>query len=483
MHRWLGLGLCLVLASGVAGCSDYSTGGGDFGATPGGVKDMRFARALVEKGRVPPADALLVEAMFAEHDLPLAGITCAETLCLRAAMGRAPSLDGEAHGWAQVGLSSSIDPDAFVRPATSFIATVDVSGSMGWGESGETPGVIARKLLKELAGKLSPNDRFALVTYGSDVDLELDWVQGGDPAIQSEIAALDTDGSTNMEAGLELAFELGEAEAAKGRETRVLLFTDEQPNVGATESTEFEKRVGDAASHRVGLTVFGLGLGLGAELMKDMAHLRGGNAFSLVDTTEVDPFMQENWPWFTVPIAFDLEVHATPTSGASVLAGYGFPGGSDGPAKSLEVASVFLSKKKGGLLLELGGALGPMDGVDLELRYLGPDDAPHTQSVSTRVGNGALDERGVDMPELGVARATSLAIFVSAMHDAAALYATDEIAAAKLLDDALLRLKADADASGDADLKTEWEFWSKLSKLMHDSADQGDLYEQYAGEY
>lgn len=479
MHRLASrFALVLGLSLGLTACSEYATGGGDFGATPGGVKDLTFARGLVEKGQVPPAEALLVEAMFAEHDLPLDGPACAETLCLRSAIGRAPALDGQARGWAQIGLSSSIDPDTFVRPATSFVATVDVSGSMGWGDL-ESPGEIARKLLGELASKLGPNDRFALVTYGSDVDLELSWVSGGDADIQSAIAGLGTDGSTNMEAGLELAFSLGEKEAAKGRETRVLLFTDEQPNVGATESTEFEKMVGDAASHRVGLTVFGLGLGLGAELMKDMAHMRGGNAFSLVETSDIDPFMSENWPWFTVPIAFDLEVRASPTPGVGVFAGHGFPGGSDGAAKSLEVASVFLSKKRGGLLLELDGALTADAGVDLELSYLGPDDAHHTSTLTARVGEAPLDERGVSMPGLGVSRATSLAIFMRAMHEAAELYAKNPDAAAKLLDTSLERLQADGEAAKDADLLGEAEFWKKLSTLMHAGASQGDLYGQY----
>ncbi|MFO0612477.1 MAG: VWA domain-containing protein [Polyangiaceae bacterium] len=476
MHRFVSrMGLLLSLSAAVTltGCSEV--GGGDMGATPGGVKDMTFARTLVEAGRVPPASALLVEAMFAEHDLPLSGAPCTEALCLKSAIGRAPTLEGEAHAWAQIGLSSGVDSDTFVRPATSFIATVDVSGSMGWGGQG-SPGEIARKLLSQITGKLGGNDRVSIVTYGSSVDLELDWVPGNDPGIPTVIAGLSENGSTNMEAGLERAFQLGEAEAAKGRETRVLLFTDEQPNVGATDPGSFEDLVRDAASHRVGLTVFGLGLGLGAELMQDMAHLRGGNAFSLAEDADVDPFIAENWPWFTVPVAYDLEVHSKPTSGVSVIAGYGFPGGADGPAQSLEVASVFLSKSRGGLLLELGGEFKPDSGVDFDLTYLGPNDQAHAVTVSTRIGSAPLDARGVSMPELGVSRATSLAIFVSAMHEAAALYATQPGAAAALLDGALERLHADADASKDADLSAEFTFWTKLAALMHQGAPQGDLY-------
>src|SRR5689334_17183734 len=104
----------LLVISTVAACGGMEgaggPGGGDFGATVGGVKDLHLARDLIARGQVPPAAALLVEAMFAEHDLGLAGPPCADTLCLRGALGVAPDAAGVSEGWMQVGLSSTIDP-------------------------------------------------------------------------------------------------------------------------------------------------------------------------------------------------------------------------------------------------------------------------------------------------------------------------------------------------------------------------------------
>src|SRR5262245_41852193 len=151
--------LLLVCAIGCGGGGGY---GGDFGATPGGVKDLHLARELIAMGMVPPADALLVEAMFAEHDLPLEGAPCARTLCVRAAAGFAPDGGGQPRGYAQVGLSSTIDPATWERPSTTFIFTVDVSGSMGWG-SGTTPGEMSRRLMNELTDQLQPDDQVAIV--------------------------------------------------------------------------------------------------------------------------------------------------------------------------------------------------------------------------------------------------------------------------------------------------------------------------------
>ncbi len=144
MRRILGfvtVGLCIfaafgcnsnmaVEAGGVAGVAP--PGSGDFGATQGGVQDMSFARELVKQGRVPPADAISVEAMFSEHDLPLQGSPCTTTLCLRGAMGVAPNAAEHNAAWVQIGMSSTIDPANFERPSLAVIATVDVSGSMGY---------------------------------------------------------------------------------------------------------------------------------------------------------------------------------------------------------------------------------------------------------------------------------------------------------------------------------------------------------------
>src|SRR5215208_6216882 len=132
--------LAALLASACGMSSDFSggspTSGGDFGATPGGVKDMHLARDLIAQGTVPPAAALLVEGMFSEHDLGLTGAPCALPLCLRAAGGVAPDLDGHPRGWLQIGMSSAIDSSTWQPPPTTYVMTVDVSGSMGW-EAGD----------------------------------------------------------------------------------------------------------------------------------------------------------------------------------------------------------------------------------------------------------------------------------------------------------------------------------------------------------
>jgi Ca-activated chloride channel homolog len=467
--------LSLVLIAAV-GCS--GGGGGGFGATPGGVKDLHLARALIAAGQVPPADALLVEAMFAEHDLPLEGALCERTLCVRAAAGFAPDRDGQPRGYAQVGLSSTINPDTWQRPSTTFIFTVDVSGSMGWGTE-TTPGELSRQLLHDLTDQLRADDQVAIVTYGSDVSTPLALTSASNATkIHDAIDDLSEDGSTNMEAGMKRAYSIGATAVGKTQQVRVVVFTDVQPNVGATDGESFNTLVGNAATGNVHTTVLALGTGIGPEVMRAMASLRGANAFSLTAPEQVDTFIADEYPWFTTPVAYSLRVNATLASGWSINRGLGFPAASDGEQVGLKAETVFLSKRKGALLVELAAPDDTAIGLagEFALEYIEPDGTAITDAAAFAYDGTALDDRGQWFAQHGVARTTALGLLTDGMHEAAKLYETDHAAALEVMRAANARFAADAAVLADADLGIEVDLAAALTTLMEQGAPQGTLY-------
>lgn len=489
--RVLGLLATTALAgAGCGGMADVGAGGGsDFGATPGGVQDMSFARELVANGQVPPPEAFLVEGMFSEHDLGLAGAPCPTLLCLRSAVAVAPTLDGEPSGWLQIGMSSTIDPEAFARPSLTLVAAVDVSGSMGWDYSNDeneypTPGALSRRLLHALSEHLGPQDRIAIVTYGSTVATPLALTAGDRQGlIERAIDDLDTNGSTNMEAGLQRAYEVARDAIADGEteETRIVLFTDVQPNVGATSATEFEQMVTGGAEDGIGITVLGLGLGLGQEIMNAMSHLRGGNAFSLTRGEHVDRFVEENWPWFASPIAYDLSMKVAATEGFAIRDRYGFPEGAE-EELGLEVSTVFLSRRKGALLLRIapdqsnGATALDAFAVQATLRYLTPEGEEVALQLDPGYEGQALDARGHYYEQPGTARTLALALLVTGMREAAVLYAGSRPDAVELMKVTRDRFAADAEVLNDASLTPELELATTLLELMQSGAFQGGLY-------
>ena len=92
-------------------CGDMAPTVGGMGATPGGVQDIQAARALIEQGVIPNVEAFVPEGILSEHDLPISGPDCTETLCLDAALGIAPDENGVISEWVQIGLSSHVEPD------------------------------------------------------------------------------------------------------------------------------------------------------------------------------------------------------------------------------------------------------------------------------------------------------------------------------------------------------------------------------------
>jgi Ca-activated chloride channel family protein len=479
MRRHLLLVPLLVLVPACGGMEGGGFGDDDFGATPGGVKDLTLARELIAAGQIPPAEALLVEAMFAEHDLGLTGPPCNETLCLKAGAGVAPDLAGVDHAWLQVGMSSNVDPDTWQRPATTFIYTVDVSGSMSWDYTGDQPAPsrLALALLHALTDELDAQDEVAMVTYGSSIDTPLPITRGDQhAAVHAAIADLHEDGSTNMEAGLARAYELGVAARARGRDhVRIVLFTDTQPNLGATTPSEFETYVAAGAEDGVEITVIALGLGIGAEVLAGMSHLRGANAFSMVDNDDTAIFMDESYPWFTTPIAYDLSLAVTPSAGLTVDRAYGFPS----EETELAVSTVFLSKRKGALLVSLApGDATALDtlSANLDLAYTTPAGTPRGEALHVERGGAPLDERGQWFGQTSVASTTALALLVAGMHDAAEAYASDPVTAQTIMQAAYDRYAEDAAASEDLQLAIEVDFAAAMLQLIIDRAPQGSLY-------
>ena len=485
--RWIGLFFFALLLSGChsmegLSSSGHSMPGGEFGATPGGVQSLTTAREFVNHGHVPPAEAFVVEGMFSEHDLPLSGEPCDDVLCVRGALGVAPDAAEEDSIWVQVGLSSTIDPENFEREPIAIVAVVDVSGSMGWGyQNDNSPGEISRELLLQLSNQLDSEDRIAIVTFGSDVNTVLEPTPGGAPTIAAAINGLSPDGVTKLEDGLRQGYALAEQAVDVYDEVRVILFSDMQPNVGLTEPSDFEQIAADGADEGVSLTVLGLGLGLQQGFLNKMSHLRGGNAFSLMTRAAVDEFVADHWPWFVSPIAYELQFSAESCSDLEVKAAYGFPGTEHGEDPSLEVATVFLSKNRGALLLELkaldGASLSDAH-VDLNLSYTKPDGSQVSKTIDLRYNDESVDACGVYMPQDGIDKTVALALLTEALHESASLYQSSQGAAASHLAAALERFDAAKDRLNDSGINDEAEFWPKLLKLIDEGAPQGDFYGQ-----
>ena len=456
-------------------------GGGELGATPGGVQDMGLARELVKNGTVPPKEAFTVEGMFSEYDLPLEGKACEELLCLRGALGVAPTLNEESSAWVQVGLSSSLDIERFERPSLSLVLVIDVSGSMGWEyqtvyEEYQTPLKVAQSLLNKLIPELNVQDEVAIVTYGSSARTSLEFTSGHKHEdARGVIDGLRAGGSTAMEAGLRLAYELMSEANNRTAEKRLLLFTDVQPNVGATTATEFERLVQNGANEGTSITVFGVGIGLGPDIFETMSKVRGGNAFSLFGSEEINKIVKEDWPFLVSPVAYDLSLRLLPSNGFRVAEGYGFP--TTNNKAELNVSTVFFSRRRGALLVRLSKQDSDFENLSVQglLSYETLDRKLKSQTLDLKYNGQPLkDGHYYEQPSVG--KTVALGLLVSNMRKAVEMYGTRREEAVSLMQDTLKRFRTDTENY--PELSQEVSFAQALYELMRSGAKQGTLYGQ-----
>lgn len=327
----------------------------EFGATPGGAQDIGYFRERVAAGEIPLPEVFTPEGLFSEHDLPLAtGSACTKTFCAEArAMEVTIGGQGDVEFLAQLGFSSGLDPRTFKRAPLNLVAVVDRSGSMDG-----RPLELVRASLREVVDQLGPDDRFSLVGYESTASVMLHPTSlEHRKDIDRAIDGLVSGGATAMEEGLQVGYELAERSAKKfDGTTRVMLFTDERPNVGRTDAQSFMGMAREGSRKGVGLTTIGVSNHFGAELAQQLSSVRGGNLFFFADIETMQQKFADEFDTMVTELAYDLNLEITPAPGMKIAGVYGVPGSAlvwRGDTIVLDVETIFLSKRKGAIYVGL----------------------------------------------------------------------------------------------------------------------------------
>ncbi|MCK5804288.1 MAG: VWA domain-containing protein [Lentisphaeria bacterium] len=162
-----------------------------------------------------------------------------------------------------------VTPGVDLKPLSGgadYVFVLDVSGSMR-GKLAILADGVSRVL-----GKLSPADRYKVVTFSNNAQVVVDW-QSAEPAnVQSAIAtvkALQVQGGTNVYAGLQKALSNMDADRAMS----LVLVTDGVTNTGVMDPKAFHKLMKQAD-----VRVFGFLMGNSGNwpLMKTICDASGG---------------------------------------------------------------------------------------------------------------------------------------------------------------------------------------------------------------
>ncbi|MGH8479477.1 MAG: vWA domain-containing protein [Gammaproteobacteria bacterium] len=164
------------------------------------------------------------------------------------------------------------------RKATDVIVVLDHSGSM----AAENRLPFAKQAVVELLGRLTPEDRFALVVFDSLAAVASEPTPVTDRARErliQTVRAIQPGSGTNLGDGILKAEAIApRADTERGR--RVLLLSDGEANEGITSPIELGGLARGMSEHGLILSTIGMGLGFNESLMSTLAdHGMGTYAF------------------------------------------------------------------------------------------------------------------------------------------------------------------------------------------------------------
>jgi Ca-activated chloride channel family protein len=165
------------------------------------------------------------------------------------------------------------------RVPVNLVVVLDRSGSMAGQKLAE-----AQRAAKVLVEQLGPNDRLAVVDFGSDVrTLESQRADAAGKARLNEfIDGVRDNGSTNIALALGAAQKLIQPLVPEFKASRIIFLSDGQPTEGVVDAPTLAHQV--EGLHENGLTVSAIGVGVdfNGALMRELAD-KGAGFYGFID--------------------------------------------------------------------------------------------------------------------------------------------------------------------------------------------------------
>ncbi|MFG0254595.1 MAG: von Willebrand factor type A domain-containing protein, partial [Rhodopirellula sp. JB053] len=160
---------------------------------------------------------------------------------------------------------------------------LDNSGSMERIDRQDT----VRKAFATLAEQLQPNDAITLISFASQPRLLADRVPGEQAEeLVSLIDQLPSEGGTNIESALQLAFEKAQEQQSENAQNRIVLLTDGAVNLGDADPANLASMITQIRDNGIAFDAAGIiADGLNDEVLESMTR-KGDGRYYLLDSIE-----------------------------------------------------------------------------------------------------------------------------------------------------------------------------------------------------
>jgi Ca-activated chloride channel family protein len=261
-------------------------------------------RRFIDEGRAPPADSVRVEELINYFDYGYARPTSAtQPFAITAAVTESPW--GAGRQIVHVALQGYELPEAERRPL-NLTFLVDVSGSMGSPDKL----ALAQKSMNLIIDRLRPQDTAAVTFYAEGAGTRLAPTPGDRKLkLRCAVASLYASGGTAGATGMTNAYDQAQANFARDRVNRILMFTDGDFNVGVTDDMRLEDYVAAKRETGIYLSVYGFGRGNYQDSrMQTIAQAGNGTAAYVDDLNEARRLFGPAFDRGAFPIADDVKI-------------------------------------------------------------------------------------------------------------------------------------------------------------------------------
>ena len=263
-------------------------------------------RRMINQGILPPADAIRTEEFvnYFDYDYAKKNESGSDApFSIDTAIATSPW--AEQRHIMRIGLRG-FSPDVNQITGRNLVFLLDVSGSMN--QANKLP--LLTRSLELLTAQLSEQDSVSIVVYAGASGVVLEPTQGDQKAkIKQALASLSAGGSTNGQAGIELAYNMAEQAFIKDGVNRVILATDGDFNVGVTSQERLIELIKHKRQKGIALTTLGFGQGnYNDHLMEQLADAGNGN-YAYIDTIhEARKVLVEEMNATLLTIAKDVKI-------------------------------------------------------------------------------------------------------------------------------------------------------------------------------
>ena len=369
----------------------------NLGFSVGGAKDVSNFRLNIENGYLPQANSITYEGLFYDYYFDTSGIS-SETDDLFSPsynfVRERNLLTDEEETWLSVGLNSNLKESDFKRKKLNLVVVLDISGSMNSGfdkyyydkaggkkeNDNRSKLEIATETICSMLDHLNSDDRFGMVLFErkSFLAKPLNLVCETDMAkIKEHIKALQTQGGTNMYAGMQSGTQLFEKHLNVNKdeyENRIIFLTDAMPNRGLTDKNSLWGVLDDNADKGLYASIIGIGVDFQTLLIEHISKVEGANYYSVHSAKDFEKRLDEEFEFMVTPMVFNLNM-VIDAEGYEIKRVCGTPYSDDSNGEIMKVGTLFPSASedgevKGGIILvELketaeGGEIYLMAGYD-----------------------------------------------------------------------------------------------------------------------